>query len=175
MGGIVAPSPAFSAAIPPGEPALERDEYKKLREVEDHMWWFAAIHTNLAMLYRRAAAPAAVTDRVLDAGCGTGGFLATLTRRMPERETIGLDADETACRWAAEKSARPVCAGSVSTLPFADATFHAIFSVDVLCHRDVDEARALGQFHRCLATGGLLILNLPAYHWLMSQPDAAVY
>lgn len=139
------------------------------------MWWFAAIHTNLAMLYRRAAAQAAVTDRVLDAGCGTGGFLAALARRIPERETIGLDADETACRWAAEKSARPVCAGSVSTLPFADAAFHAIFSVDVLCHRDVDEARALGQFHRCLSTGGFLILNLPAYHWLMSRHDAAVY
>jgi SAM-dependent methyltransferase len=139
------------------------------------MWWFAAIHTNLWMLYRRAAPRAAVADRVLDAGCGTGGFLAILARWMPERETIGLDADQTACRWAAEKSARPVCAGSVSTLPFADASFHAIFSVDVLCHRDVDEARALGQFHRCLSTGGLLILNLPAYHWLMSRHDAAVY
>jgi SAM-dependent methyltransferase len=139
------------------------------------MWWFAAIHANLVMLYRRASATAAAGERILDAGCGTGGFLAALARRMQEREVIGLDADETACRWAEEKSDRPVCAGSVSALPFVDDAFGAIFSVDVLCHRDVDEARALRQFHRCLSAGGLLILNLPAYRWLMSRHDAAVY
>ena len=139
------------------------------------MWWFAAIHANLAMLYRRAGATVASGGRILDAGCGTGGFLAALARRMPEREMIGLDADETACRWAREKSGRPVCAGSLSALPFGDAKFRAIFSVDVLCHCDVDEARALRQFHRCLSAGGLLFLNLPAYRWLMSRHDAAVY
>lgn len=138
------------------------------------MWWFAAVHANLAMLYRRARS-AAPGGALLDAGCGTGGFLAELARRMPESETIGLDADETACRWAAEKSGRPVCAGSVNALPFRSASFAAIVSVDVLCHRGVDEAQALGQFHRCLAAGGLLILNLPAYRWLMSRHDTAVY
>jgi SAM-dependent methyltransferase len=139
------------------------------------MWWFAAIHANLAMLYHRTQSPAATPGKLLDAGCGTGGFLAYLAQSMPENDTIGLDADETASRWAAEKSARPVCAGSVNALPFANAAFAAIFSIDVLCHRDVDEAHALRQFHRCLAAGGLLILNLPAYRWLMSRHDAAVY
>jgi SAM-dependent methyltransferase len=139
------------------------------------MWWFVAIHTNLLMLYQRMRLRHAGTVKLLDAGCGTGGFLARLFRQMPEVETIGLDIDETACRWAAEKSARPVCAGSVNALPFTDGAFTAIVSLDVLCHRDVDEARALGQFHRCLAAGGILILNLPAYRWLMSRHDAAVY
>jgi SAM-dependent methyltransferase len=139
------------------------------------MWWFAAIHANLLMLYQRMAPRLAGTAKLLDAGCGTGGFLARLARQLPEAETIGLDADETACRWAAEKSARPICAGSVNTLPFADAALATIISVDVLCHRGVDEAKALGQYHRCLAAGGILILNLPAYRWLMSHHDTAVY
>ena len=139
------------------------------------MWWFAALHANLLMLYRRAMPGRFTTRKLLDAGCGTGGFLATLAREVPDAETIGLDADETACRWAAEKSARPICAGSVNTLPFADAAFATIVSVDVLCHRDVDEAQTLEQFHRCLAAGGILILNLPAYRWLMSRHDAAVH
>jgi SAM-dependent methyltransferase len=138
------------------------------------MWWFTAIHANLAMLYRRAL-PYLPGNRLLDAGCGTGGLLARLERLVPETETIGIDANETACRWAAEKSARPVCAGSVNALPFADGAFATIVSVDVLCHRDVDEAAALAQFHRCLAAGGILMLNLPAYRWLMSRHDAAVY
>lgn len=139
------------------------------------MWWFAALHANLLMLYRRAMPRVLATRALLDAGCGTGGFLASLAREMPEADALGLDADEPACRWAAEKSGRPICAGSVNALPFADAAFATIVSVDVLCHRDVDEARALGQFHRCLAAGGILILNLPAYRWLMSRHDTAVY
>jgi hypothetical protein len=44
-----------------------------------------------------------------------------------------------------------------------------------LCHRDVDERRALAQFRRCLARDGLLVLNLPAYRWMLSRHDAAVY
>jgi SAM-dependent methyltransferase len=139
------------------------------------MWWFAAIHANLAMLYRRGMPNLSSRRRLLDAGCGTGGLLARLARLIPDAETLGIDANETACHWAAEKSGRPVCAGSVNALPFADAAFATIVSVDVLCHRDVDEARALAQFHRCLTVGGILMLNLPAYRWLMSHHDAAVY
>jgi SAM-dependent methyltransferase len=138
------------------------------------MWWFAAVHANLLTLYRRSASRAA-GGRLLDAGCGTGGFLARLKAELPGTAAIGLDANETACRWARDKSTLPVCAGSVNALPFAAGAFAAIVSVDVLCHRDVDETLALAQFHRCLAAGGIVILNLPAYRWLMSRHDAAVY
>ncbi len=139
------------------------------------MWWFAALHANLLMLYRRMSRPAAAARLLLDAGCGTGGLLARIARDEPGHAAIGLDADRAACGRAAAKSGRPVCAGSVNALPFADAAFGAIFSADVLCHSDVDEGAALAQFHRCLLEGGLLILNLPAYPWLLSRHDAAVY
>jgi len=153
---------------------LEQVEYDKLRQTEERMWWFMAIHANLLMLYRRIM-PKNSAGWLLDAGCGTGGFLARFSKKYPEAKAIGLDANQTACLWAAEKSARPVCTGSVNTLPFADAAFSTIVSIDVLCHRDVDEPQALEQFHRCLAAGGILILNLPAYRWLMSRHDAAVH
>lgn len=135
------------------------------------MWWFAALHANLLLACRRhmSQRPGA---RVLDAGCGTGGLLARLDGA---RGAIGIDADVAACARAAAKAKRPVCAGSVDALPFADAAFAAIVSADVLCHRGVDERRALEQFHRCLGAGGILVLNLPAYRWMMSRHDAAVY
>lgn len=138
------------------------------------MWWFAAAHANLLDLYqqtrRRPGEPAAV----LDAGCGTGGLLAKLAGRFPDRAVIGLEVDREASARAHAKSARPVCVGSVNALPFRDAAFAAIFSADVLCHRNVDERAALAQFHRCLAADGVLVLNLPAYRWLLSRHDAAV-
>ena len=45
----------------------------------------------------------------------------------------------------------------------------------VLCHDGVNEYLALRQFHRCLAKDGWLILNLPAYRWMLSRHDAAVH
>ena len=139
------------------------------------MWWFAATHANLLMLARQFAEDSAPRSRVLDAGCGTGGLLAKIATDRPQATVIGLDFDQQACERAAAKSARPVCRGSVNALPFAEASLSAIFSADVLCHRDVDERRALGEFHRCLAPSGVLVLNLPAYSWMLSRHDAAVY
>jgi SAM-dependent methyltransferase len=154
---------------------LDRAEYDKLDRTEERMWWFAATHANLLLLYRMMTRPGvAAGGPLFDAGCGTGGLLLRLAADYPDRTVIGLDADGTACARAAAKSARPVCAGSVNALPFADGAFGAIFSADVLCHRDVDEHAALAQFRRCLSDGGVLVLNLPAYPWMLSRHDAAV-
>jgi SAM-dependent methyltransferase len=154
---------------------MERSEYDKLDRAEDQMWWFAASHRNLLTLSRHRISLEPANRPILDAGCGTGGFLAQLAARYPERPLLGLDADQLACGRATAKSRRPVCAGSVDALPFPDGTFGMIFSADVLCHRNVDENRALGQFRRCLTEDGWLILNLPAYLWMLSRHDAAVH
>ncbi|HEX3881474.1 MAG TPA: class I SAM-dependent methyltransferase [Stellaceae bacterium] len=136
------------------------------------MWWFAALHANLiAMLDRAHPRP----GRLLDAGCGTGGLLAKIAARYPDCGTVGIDMAGIACARARDKSGSPVCAGSVNKLPFADRAFAAIVSADVLCHRAVDERAALAQFHRCLGPGGLLVLNLPAYRWMLSRHDTAVH
>ncbi|HEX3954968.1 MAG TPA: class I SAM-dependent methyltransferase [Stellaceae bacterium] len=137
------------------------------------MWWFGAMHANLLLAFRLAKGKDA--RRLLDAGCGTGGLLARIAAAYPERAPIGLDADHIACGRAAAKSGRPVCAGSVDALPFPDAAFGAIFSADVLCHRNVREREALAQFYRCLSDDGLLVLNLPTYRWMLSRHDTAVY
>ena len=138
------------------------------------MWWFAALHRNLLALYRAMIGAAERGGPLLDAGCGTGGLLARIAAEDPARTVVGLDLDRVACLRAAAKSGRPVCAGSIDALPFGDAAFNAIFSADVLCHRGVDEGAALREFSRCLGPDGLLVLNLPAYRWMMSRHDRAV-
>lgn len=143
------------------------------------MWWFAAAHANLlvrgqTLIEQHAASGFGAKAPLLDAGCGTGGLLKKMAAQFPNRPVIGLDADPFAAARAKAKSKRPVCVGSVNALPFDDAAFAAIFSADVLCHRNVDEVRALRQFHRCLGRGGLLVLNLPAYRWMLSRHDIAV-
>src|ERR1700760_340479 len=141
---------------------MRPSEYDKLDNIEGRMWWFAGLHANLLM----AAEQAAITRcrlPILDAGCGTGGFLSRLAQTYHGRSVIGLDRDSRACMRATAKSARPTCAGSINALPFRNLSVALIFSADVLCHEGVDEGRALREFHRCLCRGGVLILNLPAY------------
>jgi SAM-dependent methyltransferase len=148
-------------------------EYDKLDRVENRMWWFAAMHANLLMAAQQSALDE-LDLPILDAGCGTGGFLSCLAVEYSRTPVFGLDLDVQACTRAATKSARPVCAGSVNDLPFANDALAAIFSADVLCHEGVNDHRALRQFHRCLSQNGRLILNLPAYRWMLSRHDMAV-
>ncbi|HEV2546155.1 MAG TPA: class I SAM-dependent methyltransferase [Stellaceae bacterium] len=134
------------------------------------MWWFRGLHANLMAALRRERVAAAI----LDAGCGTGGFLARLAAAFPDAAPVGLELDPGAASLARRKSRCPVCVGSVERLPFADGSFEAVVSADVLCHAGVDERGALAAFRRSLKPGGILVLNLPAYRWLYSVHDAAV-
>src|SRR5204862_4199554 len=100
-----------------GECRLDRAEYDKLNRTEERMWWFAATHANLLLLYRMINGRNAADARLFDAGCGTGGLLVRLAADYPGCMVVGLDADAGACARAMAKSARPVCTGSVNALP----------------------------------------------------------
>lgn len=152
---------------------MEPVEYDRMDAAEDRLWWYRGLHANLLDALRDGDLPAGAP--LLDAGCGTGGLLARLVRAAPGRPMVGLDRFERAAARARAKAGVPVVVGSVDALPFPDATFAAIVSADVLCHRSVDPARALREAFRCLAPGGLLVLNLPAFRWLASYHDRRVH
>jgi SAM-dependent methyltransferase len=149
---------------------VQRTEYEKLAAVEDRMWWFGGMHANMLAAFELAKVP---RGTVLDAGCGTGGFLRRFAAAHPGR-ALGLELDPEACAVARTKSGAPIAAGSIAAMPFADDSLAAIFSADVLCHAGVDERASLAEFRRCLKSGGALIVNLPAYAWLLSDHDRAV-
>lgn len=136
------------------------------------MWWFRALHARLLdQIGRAGLAPG---EAVLDAGCGTGGLLSRLVAARPDLALAGLEYDAEAAAIAQAKTGLPVTAGSVHAMPFADASFAAIISADVLCHAGVEPGPALAELYRCLRPGGLLVLNLPAYQWMASAHDAHV-
>jgi SAM-dependent methyltransferase len=153
---------------------MERAEYERLAALDRRLWWFKGLHAEIAGALDRHG-DWSFDERVLDAGCGTGGLLVSLRDSMPAMELFGIELDGTAAGVAQSASGRPIAGGSVNQLPFRDGIFAAIVSADVLCHRGVEEATALGEFRRCLRPGGLLVLNLPAYQWMLSEHDLAVH
>jgi SAM-dependent methyltransferase len=148
---------------------MEPAEYTLMDQAEANMWWYRALHTRLTEALND------VRGCVLDAGCGTGGFLDVLRTRRVDLSRFGLEWDEQAARRAQEKSGALVARGSVNALPFGDGRFDAAVSADVLCHRAADPERALAELWRVLRPGGRLVMNLPAYRWLTSAHDARVH
>ena len=151
---------------------MDSDEYEKMAAVEDRMWWYRGLHANLAFAVHRflPRGPA----RLLDAGCGTGGLLRALEPALDGCRLFGLDVSGHACTAASARSRRPIVRGGFHQLPFADGSVDCVVSTDVLCHENVDPPRALREARRCLRPGGVLVVSLPAYDWLLSYHDARV-
>jgi SAM-dependent methyltransferase len=152
---------------------MERAEYLRLAALEGTFWWYRALHAILVDQLNKAKIDA--RSQVLDAGCGTGGLLLYLKTCRPDLILHGVEINPEAARIAAGKSVASVTISSVNDLPYPDVHFDAVISADVLCHAAVEQARALAELHRCLKPGGMLLLNLPAYHWMLSAHDRHVH
>ena len=152
---------------------MEPAEYDRMDAVEERMWWYRAAHANMLDALSRSSPPPG--SPLLDAGCGTGGLLRLLAAALPERQHVGIDIFERAAVKARDKSGCAVVVASADRLPFRDESLGTIFSVDVICHRNVDPAKALAEARRCLLPGGSLIINVPAYQWMASFHDREVH
>jgi len=150
---------------------MQQDEYRKLAETEDKMWYFRALHRRLEYWLKHHLPVGQVS--VLDAGCGTGGFLRHLEAANHGWELTGLDLSPVACELARTHTAAKIREGSVTLLPFWDDSIDAIVTGDVLYHVE-NVSTALGEFVRCVKPGGVVIVNEPAYRWLWSYHDDAV-
>lgn len=150
---------------------MRDEEYEKLADVEDRLWYFRALHRRRAHWLARTLPRGEA--RVLDAGCGTGGFLKSAEVRRRGWQLVGIDFSPVACQLARNRSGVEIEEGSITALPFEDGAFAGITTGDVLYHVE-DVAMALREFARCLRPGGVVVLNEPAYRWLWSYHDEAV-
>lgn len=148
---------------------MDPSEYRRIFEHEDDHFWYRALH-RLARRELERLRPR-TTGRVLDAGCGTGGFLA-----RTDRTALGIDFSPIALAFAGRRGLERLARADVTHLPFADGTFDAVVSLDVLYHRAVaDDAAALAECARVLVPGGIVVLNVPAHPELRGAHDAIIH
>lgn len=145
-------------------------EVARMDELEGSLWWYRGLHA-LVLQVLNAHAPDA--KDILDAGCGTGGTLKAIRDARPGARLHGIDLSEASCAFTRSKTGAQVAQGSIDALPFADAAFDAVVSLDVLGYR-MDREAAVRGFFRVLRPGGTLVLNLAAYQWMLSYHDVAV-
>lgn len=149
-------------------------EYDVMRHVEDTYWWYRVLRGMVveACQAELAGRPEA---SILDAGCGTGGMMEVLRGVNPSWKLTGLDFSPHAVAYTRKRGFEQVVEGSVDALPYADASFDLVYSLDVLCIGGVHEERAMKEFFRVLRPGGVMMLNLPAFMLLRGQHDVAVH
>jgi SAM-dependent methyltransferase len=147
-------------------------EYAAMFAVEDRHWWYVGVRREIERALEAVRAPGSGRLRILDAGCGTGGLLANLTTPAWK---VGLEISSEGIRLSRSRGLPALVSGSVTAFPFADGSFDAVVSIDVLCHSGVEERQALEEAARVLRPGGILLAQVPAFDFLRGEHDAAVW
>jgi SAM-dependent methyltransferase len=139
--------------------------YRSYFEIEGRHWWFVG---------RRKLFLRLIEDtfdgplEILDFGCGTGAFLEYLDRFGTVR---AVEADPSAvafCHTRGRTEVQLVAPGA--PLPFADASFDLLTTLDVVEHID-DDVGALREMRRVLRPDGRLLVAVPAYMFLWGKQD----
>ena len=146
---------------------MERTAYRQFLELERSHWWFRGRRTVYLGLLRdhlRGARP----RRVLDLGCGMGGFLEGLAE-IGER-VVPSDVSLESLAHCAERGFPGGVLSSGYALPFRDGAFDLVCMFDAIEHIP-DDRRTMREVARVLAPGGRAFVSVPAYQFLYANND----
>jgi SAM-dependent methyltransferase len=144
---------------------MDRDYELQTHRAEDRHWWYRGRRRVIEEVVRGLGLPDEA--RILDAGCGSGRNMVEFARHG---RVSGIELSATSVGRARERGLGEVLSGSILEMPFPDASFDLVASLDVVEHLQ-DDGAALREMRRVVAPGGALLLTVPAYQWLWSGHD----
>jgi SAM-dependent methyltransferase len=126
---------------------------------QERHFWFIGFRRFVNTLLKDATGGIS-RPRLLDAGCGTGVNLALLGQYgIP----FGVELQWTGLRFGRSRGLTRLARGSVTQLPYPDASMDVIASFDVLyCLQDADERAAIAEMFRVVRPGGAIVVNVAA-------------
>ena len=146
---------------------MDPTAYRQFLELERTHWWFQGrrdVYFGLLRHHLGDARPA----RILDLGCGNGGFLSGLAaigaRVFPSDislESLGH------CR---DRGFPAGVASNGYCLPYADASFDLACMFDAIEHIP-DHDLVMREVARVLKPGGHCLVSVPAYQFLYANND----
>ncbi|MGA2782991.1 MAG: methyltransferase domain-containing protein [Smithella sp.] len=150
---------------------MESAQFQDIAAIEKWYWWFQVRYRHVAdILVKRDVAADA---RVVDWGCGTGGFIEYLTamRSFPRDGVVGFEPSDYA-RKILNARGIPYTVPDL-TRPFLDQIekpVNAVTMLDVLEHVE-KPAETLAYLRDGVAPGGCLVVLAPAFPHLWSEWD----
>ncbi len=144
-----------------------------LFEVEDRHFWFRVRNHIIRTLVQQIVTPLPDGYRVLEVGCGTGNVLRHLEQVCANGLVIGMDLFGEGLQYARRRVDCPLIQGDMHNPPFS-AQFDLIGLFDVLEHLP-DDLQVLTDLFSMLASGGKLLLTVPAHPSLWSYFDEAAH
>jgi SAM-dependent methyltransferase len=147
------------------------DEYERMFRLEESLWWYLGLR-ELLERYVAGALAGKAEARVLDAGCGTGANLRMLAKFG---KAVGVDLSTDAVQFVKQRGVGEVARADLMKLPFPDAAFDVVTSVDVLYHQWVkDDGSAVAELARVAKPGGVVIVHSAALEMLRGSHDRVV-
>ena len=99
------------------------------------------------------------TDKILDSGCATGGFLDYLFEHG-FKDLHGLDMSKRYVNYARKKNLYDVQLGNVESIPFDDNSMNFIIMDQVFEHL-IDPSQSFKEVKRVLKKDGLVCISVP--------------
>jgi SAM-dependent methyltransferase len=150
------------------EAGMNPAELKNVAQNERDHWWYRGMRTILLAIMRRHLMHKA-DGRILEAGCGTG-YTSHWLRSEYGWNTFPIDLEAVALRYVRGFQVPNAAQGDIRWLPFQDASFDIVLSLDVLIHlARGDEKKCISEFFRVTKPGGLLLLRAAAFDSLRSR------
>ena len=152
---------------------MEKREYEASFQLESSYWWFKGQRDILLDgLQRSGANP---SSRILDAGCGTGKHLETVSGALSPH-SFGFDFSEWAMPFLRERQLTGrVCQASINEIPLPDGAFDFVYSLGVIECEEVREEEAFAELWRVTKPGGWILLVVSAYQWLLAPHDRPIH
>jgi SAM-dependent methyltransferase len=144
---------------------MEKEFYLQYAAVENKHWWFVGRRKIVEKVIQQLKLP--VNTEILEAGCGTGGNLAMLSRYG---NLSAMEIEEIACQIANERKITTVKKGSLPDNIPLKGEYGLIVMLDVLEHIN-DDIAALEALYSLLKPGGYLLITVPAFPFLWSHHD----
>lgn len=101
-----------------------------------------------------------VHGKVVEIGCGSGRFIASVKAARPDLEAFGCDVSRAALEAAKTRTQVHFEAASAEALPYADGSFAGVLMIDVLEHLE-HMGPGLAEVRRIMQPGGVFHLVFP--------------
>lgn len=143
-------------------------EFDNIARAEQHFWWYRGMRRILSAVLDPLAAHRA-PSRVCEAGCGTG-YQSLLLHKDRGWRIFPSDLGRPGLAYARRMGLANLVQADIARLPYPDAVFDIVLSLDVLVHfpRGAEDA-AFRELARVLVPGGLLVLRVSALDALRSR------